>query len=181
VTLRPGEFFADYFDRIWHLAFPAIFPLQVRATAEVVSSGEIAAAVFNTLEDLPVVAVKPFPVETPAQAVSAELGKEVELRVDEVAVFEAEGLTVRFWDVPADSRCPIDVICVWQGEAVVALRVAVADGSSEELRLKHEGDGRSRDWGGFRFELRFIEPAPESSRTLRVEDYRIRLLVDRAE
>lgn len=181
VTLRPGEFFADYFDRIWHLAFPAIFPLQVRATAEVVSSGEIAAAVFNTLEDLPVVAVKPFPGETPVQEVAAELGKEVELRVDDVAVFEAEGLSVRFWDVPVDSRCPIDVICVWQGEAAVALKLAAADGSSEELLLKHEGDDRRREWGGYRFELKFIEPAPESTRTLRVEEYRVRLLVDRAE
>ncbi len=179
VTLRPGEFLADYFDRIWDLAFPLVFPHQMRASAEIVSSGEIAAAVFNTLQELPVVGVKPFPIEADSERVEATLGREVELAVDQEAHFAEAGLAVRFWDVPVDSRCPIDVVCVWQGEAVVAFRLSWADGRVQDLRLRHEGDGSRATLGGYRFELKGVTPAPESTRVLRVTDYRIRLLVDR--
>lgn len=179
ITLRPGEFLADYFDRIWELAFPLIFPHQMRASAEIVSSGEIAASVFNTLQELPVVAVKAFPVETATETVEAVLGQEVELRVDQVAEYAAEGLSVRFWDIPVDSRCPIDVVCVWQGEAIAAFRLTLPDGTVQDLRLHHEGESRAARIAGFRFEVRSLEPAPESTRALRVTDYRVRLLVDR--
>jgi hypothetical protein len=179
VTLRPGEFLADYFDRIWNLAFPLVFPHQMRASAEVVSAGEIAAAVFNTLQELPVVAVKPFPMEVEPELVEATLGQEVELAVDQEARYAEAGLSVRFWDVPVDSRCPIDVVCVWQGEAVVAFRLSWADGREQDLRLRHEGEGSRAVLGGYRFELKGVTPAPESTRVLRVTDYRIRLLVER--
>jgi hypothetical protein len=135
--------------------------------------------VFNTLQELPVVAVKPFPMEVEPELVEATLGQEVELAVDQEARYAEAGLSVRFWDVPVDSRCPIDVVCVWQGEAVVAFRLSWADGREQDLRLRHEGEGNRAVLGGYRFELKGVTPAPESTRVLRVTDYRIRLLVDR--
>ncbi|MDO9445893.1 MAG: hypothetical protein Q7K37_11305, partial [Dehalococcoidia bacterium] len=49
-------------------------------------------------------------------------GQEAFLQPGERAVFEAGGerLEVLFVGVTADSRCPVDVTCIWAGEARVA-------------------------------------------------------------
>lgn len=41
------------------------------------------------------------------------------------AVVKAEGLTFTFIEVLADSRCPRDVVCVWQGEGVISVKVNI--------------------------------------------------------
>ncbi len=83
-------------------------------------------------------------------------------------------------EVTGDSRCPIDAICIWGGDAVVRLRAA-AGTSATNLEL-HTGDAAraSATYQGLRIELKELQPYPFSSRTTAQGDYRATLTVGEA-
>src|SRR5262249_38426306 len=54
----------------------------------------------------------------------AALGREFTLAVGQSAVVDATGLRIALQGVGADSRCPVDVHCVWEGDAAVSVEVA---------------------------------------------------------
>jgi hypothetical protein len=66
------------------------------------------------------------PVPAPPIVVQPSPG-DVQLRVGETATLEGGALLVSMVQVAEDSRCPMDVMCVWMGRAVVVLHV-VLDG-----------------------------------------------------
>src|SRR5262245_13119919 len=50
------------------------------------------------------------------------LGQEFELKINDEALIEGEGLTVSFDSVLEDSRCPEGVDCIWHGNAKIRLK-----------------------------------------------------------
>jgi hypothetical protein len=61
------------------------------------------------------------PVRAGAQPVPAD----VELHVGDSASLDGGALQVALVQVEEDSRCPRNVMCIWQGRAVVRLRATV--------------------------------------------------------
>lgn len=61
------------------------------------------------------------------RSVSPQVPGDVQLRVGETATLEGGALEVSMVQVSEDSRCPMNVMCVWTGRAVVGLHV-VLDG-----------------------------------------------------
>src|SRR6185503_3906190 len=76
-------------------------------------------------------------VDVPATpSVSAELGREFEIKVGQSARLTGSATTVTLRAVTEDSRCPIDVVCIWQGNAKTVLEVRTGeDGPSSEVSL----------------------------------------------
>lgn len=71
------------------------------------------------------------------------------------------GIDLAFVNVEEDSRCPVDVTCVWAGQAIVEVRV---DGASRALLLSPDAvpeaePGRERE-GEFYVALVALTPAP---------------------
>jgi hypothetical protein len=100
---------------------------------------------------------------------------EFELGVGDVAILQGYGVTVRFEGVTSDSRCPIDVTCVWAGDAEASLRLAV-NGESDTLVTLHTTlDDRSVVTGGLRLSLVGLSPAPTESAVIDPSSYRLRL------
>lgn len=83
-------------------------------------------------------------------------------------------------DVSDDSRCPIDVTCVWAGDATVTLRVQPAKGEPRVVAL-HVGrpDARAATAGGLRLRLDRLDPARESGKTIARHQYRVVIGVSR--
>ena len=50
---------------------------------------------------------------------------DVQLRVGETATLDGGALQISMVQVSEDSRCPMNVMCVWMGRAVVGLHVMV--------------------------------------------------------
>ena len=69
------------------------------------------------------------------------LGEEFVLAPGELAQVESPRLSVRFVEVTGDSRCPVDVLCIQGGDAVVHIEVLTAGGEVAAYEL-HTGDGR---------------------------------------
>lgn len=63
-------------------------------------------------------------VGTPPPEVQQVPG-DVQLRVGETATLDGGALQVSMVQVSEDSRCPMNVMCVWMGRAVVGLHVVV--------------------------------------------------------
>ena len=108
-------------------------------------------------------------------APSAEipLGREFSLRPGESATIESTGLVVTFLSVLSDSRCPADAVCVWAGDAVVALRVGRA---GVELRSTSAPETAV---GAYRLRLERVEPDVSSGKRIEPADYRAVLKVTR--
>ena len=104
------------------------------------------------------------------------LNQEFELLVGETARVTGTGQLVRFEAVPADSRCPTDVTCVWAGNALVRVRVQGQETDSL-LELNTTLEPKTGRVGEVRVELRGLEPAPRSTEPPAERRYRARLLV----
>ncbi|MEN8376390.1 MAG: hypothetical protein ABFS34_13165 [Gemmatimonadota bacterium] len=94
--------------------------------------------------------------------VEAEVGDTVRLGIGEAARFGEAGLVVRFDRLVADSRCPVEPgngACVWEGDAEVALDLALGDGETE-LRLHTRLDPRVARLDGYEIALVGVLPVP---------------------
>jgi hypothetical protein len=93
-------------------------------------------------------------------------------------------LALTLIEVPEDSRCPRDVVCVWAGRATVVLGVELDGKDSGNISLGIEGGGiaggsgdRSETVGGHTIELLELEPYPVSTGQIPMEEYSARVLV----
>jgi hypothetical protein len=73
-----------------------------------------------------------------------------------------------------DSRCPNDVVCVWEGKADVKIEVASpVKGSIMLSTYNHLLD----TIGNYSFELIDVSPYPVSTKTIKLEDYDVTLKI----
>jgi hypothetical protein len=177
VLLQPGELLADYFDRFWQLAFPEIFPFELRAFAEVESVVPLGLTVFRTLQDYPVSGVKAVEKPRAVNRVEVILDSEFELAVDESGIIEAENLRIDFWNVAGDSRCPVDVVCVWEGEAIIELNIFKSGLGPRRFRLSTRAEGNAVRFDQFLIKLLKVDPVPVSTEKTQISDYRVTLIV----
>jgi hypothetical protein len=96
---------------------------------------------------------------------------------DEVAV-AGSVVRVAFGQVLSDSRCPIDVVCVWEGNAEVEIGIRVGMGPTVPLRLNTSREPRFVDWQGIRITLLQLMPAAHSGTVLHPEDYSVHLRLE---
>jgi hypothetical protein len=116
----------------------------------------------------------------PSEPQRAALGESFTLKAGESARIEAEALEVRFEGVPADSRCPKDVDCVWEGDATVRVRLQVGSRPGERLELHTSARERtSVAYDGYEIRLLQLAPYPVSGRTIEQGDYAATLEVTR--
>lgn len=108
-----------------------------------------------------------FPVQP--QEITLTYGEEKQL--DESVV------RLGFTDVLEDSRCAVDVVCVWQGNAAVVVTIAAGKGPAYSLTLNTALDPGSADWFGVRITLLEVAPAPLAGQPIPLESYAVRLRV----
>jgi hypothetical protein len=92
-----------------------------------------------------------------------------------------ENIEIRFGGVLEDSRCPVDVQCVWAGNAQAALGVGPrrgTQGPTEQVLLNTSQGAQSGESWGLRLTLVDLTPAPRSTQPIPPEDYLIRLKVE---
>jgi hypothetical protein len=89
--------------------------------------------------------------------VSASLDDSFVLHVGEQVTFGSEPLRLFFDEVVEDSRCPLQVTCVWEGNARLALRAQKGD-SSALLDLNTRLEPRAATVLGYEVALERLEP-----------------------
>ncbi len=114
---------------------------------------------------------------SPPTAPSGPLDLSVTLVAGQTAVITSS-LTIRFDHVQTDSRCPVDAVCVWAGEAVIVLSAHMPDEADQDLPLRISGgQGSPASHGGYTIELTRLDPAPLAGRSIPQNAYAATLRV----
>src|SRR5262249_58597749 len=96
------------------------------------------------------------------------LGQSFDLRPGTSATLQ-DGLVVDFDAVRSDSRCPMDALCIWAGEGIVAVRLSATGASPAEREL--HTDGPTASYQTYSIELNALQPYPRSDRAIQPNDY----------
>lgn len=96
-------------------------------------------------------------------------------------VFENGEILIELISVE-DSRCPLDVVCAWEGDAIVSMTISSQDSVSEfTLNSNPNVKNGQIEIELFDYVLKLIDvsPYPVSSSRIELEDYVISLDVQR--
>ncbi len=100
---------------------------------------------------------------------------------DAMVAREDKMLEVYFARVVEDSRCPVNVNCIWEGEAVVKFAVSHAGMPEDTLTLTLRGGYRdlaSSSIGPYNVSLLRLDPYPVADTKIKKGGYTAQLLVE---
>src|SRR5688500_9815148 len=109
------------------------------------------------------------------------VNEEFTLAPGQTATVNDAKISLTFERVTDDSRCPVDVTCIWEGDAVVHVQVKTdTDEVTRELHTQG-GEPRTRKApaGQYVITLVKLEPAPRSTAPIDPAAYRATLVVGR--
>jgi hypothetical protein len=110
-------------------------------------------------------------------AVVADPGVAFALPLGKTATLSGNGTHITFDKVTDDSRCPIDVVCVWAGDAKIQLVIA-RNGSPAETRVVSITSPNDEVVSGdLKIRLVGLAPAPRQSEPSASRAYVARLVV----
>ena len=89
---------------------------------------------------------------------AAEQGDTIRIRIGETRQANG-GLAIQFREVVSDSRCAMNAICVWQGDAAVRLGLTLG-GQRADTTLHSTLEPRTILFGGYDVGFVHLEPYP---------------------
>jgi hypothetical protein len=111
--------------------------------------------------------------------VDAHPGSPFTLAPGETAVLKGMDARITLKAVRDDSRCPVDVTCVWAGDAKIEIVVS-RTGAADETRVLSVAPANSEaQVGDLRIRLVSLAPAPRQAEAPSARKYRAELVVDR--
>jgi hypothetical protein len=117
--------------------------------------------------------------QTDQQPPAPKHGEPFEVKAGDTRRLADDTLSVRFDRVTEDSRCPVGVQCVWEGDAVVQLTLERPPATAE-ARVLHTSQRfeRETEYAGLIVRLVDLQPEPREGATIAPEDYRVKLIAD---
>ncbi len=88
-------------------------------------------------------------------------------------------LKIKFVAVPEDSRCPINVRCVWIGNARVQLKVNNKTVNLDTQDMPERKYARIQSVDGYQYSLENLQPNKTTSNEIQPGEYVIQLRVEK--
>lgn len=104
--------------------------------------------------------------------------REIVLEYGDDIRLDGSVLRIGFGELLEDSRCAVDVVCVWEGNGKVIIGMAAGMGPTYPLTLNTSLEPRSVVWSGIRVTLLELNPAPQAGKRISPEDYSVRLRLE---
>jgi hypothetical protein len=105
------------------------------------------------------------------------LGQEFELKINQDAIIEGEGLAVVFESVLEDGRCPEDVTCVWSGNAKIKLRLSKQKQTPGAINLNTDVKPKSSSYLDYEIRLVALKPLPKKDKPVQTNEYKATLII----
>ena len=113
--------------------------------------------------------------------VDPSLDRDFELLGGASARVDGTDLVIRFEGVPNDSRCPVDVQCITEGDATVALRLEGGGAAARTVELHTMDEPKQARHGAYVVVLVALLPRPVSNQPTPLRKYRATLRVHRSD
>ena len=107
------------------------------------------------------------------------IDKEFSLGIGQTASIEGEKLVIKFKAVLEDSRCPINVVCVWAGNGKVEFEILDIDGQNKTVILNTEEEPKARTLKGHKLKLISLNPPRIDGVSISSGDYSVTLRVEK--
>jgi hypothetical protein len=114
------------------------------------------------------------PTRNSANAAIVRLNQPFQLKVNQTVQLRSENVEIQFLEVQQDSRCPVGVQCVWQGQATVAVHLKKNGKDLGNLTLKTSAgqpDATTQSLNGYAMKLVNIAPQPKANQPIPKTDY----------
>lgn len=108
------------------------------------------------------------------ELIPAFLDTQFQLKVNQTAFLEIQGIRVKFLDVTEDSRCPSDVVCIWAGQVTVLVNVLKDDQDMGNLSLTDQAGNEAlntKTFDNYSIKLVKVDPYPISTEKIELADY----------
>jgi hypothetical protein len=105
------------------------------------------------------------------------LGQEFELKINQEATIEGEGLIVAFESVLEDSRCPEGVDCIWSGNAKIKVRSSKQKQTPATAELNTDVGSKSSSYSNYEISLVALKPRPKADKAVQPDEYKATLIV----
>ena len=99
--------------------------------------------------------------------------------IGQTASIEGEKLVIKFKAVLEDSRCPVNVVCVWAGNGKVEFEVIDIDGQNKTVILHTEDEPRAIALKRHKLTLISLNPPRVDGVSISPGDYSVTLHVER--
>ena len=117
------------------------------------------------------------PVESSAQKLSFTLSDSLTIQYQDTLYNANENIWITLDSLVQDSRCPINVTCVWAGNAKMALSFG-KDNNKSSFELNSNRQFRNdTTLYGYNIQLIDVKPYPHTDSTYVQKDYSTRLLI----
>ncbi|WP_407478334.1 hypothetical protein [Elizabethkingia meningoseptica] len=103
----------------------------------------------------------------------------ITLKMGEEKVLPNSKLKIKFVAVPEDSRCPINVRCVWIGNARVQLKVNNKTVNLDTQDMPERKYARIQSVDGYQYSLENLQPNKTTSNEIQPREYVIQLRVEK--
>jgi hypothetical protein len=114
--------------------------------------------------------------QTSQTVTQREVGRAFDIKIGET--IGVGDLRLTFRSVEGDSRCPIDVVCVWAGDAEIALKIE--QGSQAAVAALHTTlEPKKTEWNGYTISFVSIAPSRSAATAVDPKDYRAQIIVTR--
>lgn len=120
-------------------------------------------------------------VTAAGQVPAVPMGQDFVLEVGQTVLVEGGGFGVTFVAVTGDSRCPVDVTCVWAGNATVELKVSMSDAVDVTVTLNTDLEPKAATIGQHELHLVALAPVPRSDVRIAPGDYTATLRVEKVD
>lgn len=108
-----------------------------------------------------------------------------QLKVNQTLSLQSDGIKVKFLNVTADSRCPSDVTCIWQGEAKVLVNILENnqnhDGNFSLTSSFGQQDLAVPVFDGYSIRVVKVDPYPSSSKKIPLSDYLVTFAMSKSD
>ncbi|MCK9425510.1 MAG: hypothetical protein M0Q21_05675 [Ignavibacteriaceae bacterium] len=104
------------------------------------------------------------------------LGEEFFLSLNKEITIIGEDLTIKFLSIHEDSRCPINVVCVWEGNAHIIVLLNKIDTLDLNTSLTPKEVVYKNI---YKISLIEVQPYPISEQPIPIENYKVKLKVEK--
>src|SRR6267143_24085 len=111
--------------------------------------------------------ISPHAFADTKESVPSIKGAQFQLKVNQTTSLESDSIKIKLLNVTADSRCPSDVTCVWQGEAKISVNIIKNNQDLGDFSLTSRGgQDLGINFDGHSIQVVKVEPYPTSGKKI---------------